>query len=228
VTFAIFGVGGDGKASERKGALQVVDVLGPHVSKAKVTEVNDPYRAPVLNGDVLINPAWSATDRQHVAIAGLIDLTGEGNNEIEEFMRTLRKQGVVIDAYLDLRDMSVKGGKITAKTNYLILGESPDVQGNTSGKLLDDPRVARKQDILGKIGDMRKEANDLGVTIVPLQRFVALTGYRLPKGARKVEGKGVGYDNPDVFKEPKDSGKKSDRPAAKDKDKEMKKDDDDK
>ena len=47
-------------------------------------------------------------------LAGLFDLTGEGRDNIEEFMRTLRKEGTVIDAYLDLKDLTVKGDSFIA------------------------------------------------------------------------------------------------------------------
>ena len=40
-------------------------------------------------------------------------------------MRSLKREGIVVDAYLDLRDNDVKGTGMTLKTDYLIVGESP-------------------------------------------------------------------------------------------------------
>jgi hypothetical protein len=192
VTFSIFPAGAGGKTSgERKGALEVVDVLGPHLSRAKIIEVTDPNRDPIVTGDFLINPAWSPNNRTHVAIAGLIDLTGEGRDNIDEFMKNLKREGIVIDAYLDLNDLSIKGEGITLKTDYLILGEAPldKVSASTN---VNDPRFQRKKDVAEAIEKMRLEANKLGVAVVPLRRFAVQTGYRLPKGVGI--GGGLGYD----------------------------------
>ena len=69
--------------------------------------------------------------REHVAIAGFIDLVGDGRDATPELVRMLEKQGVVVDIWLDLRDMSLKGAnkdkeeKITRQTSYLIMGDSP-------------------------------------------------------------------------------------------------------
>src|SRR5207248_6312787 len=99
-----------------------------------------------------------------------------------EFMRALRRQNIVIDAYLDLKDATVKG-KMDHKTDYFILGEQPDLNSSTPIKE-SDTRFDRKTEILEKIAGMRLEAQRLGVTIVPVRRFAELTGYQLPQGPR--------------------------------------------
>src|SRR5262249_44579428 len=71
LTFSIFGTGANGKAlAQRKGALEITNILGPTLSKARITEMTDGSRDPVLKGDLLFNPAWTKSLRQHVAIAG--------------------------------------------------------------------------------------------------------------------------------------------------------------
>ena len=194
VTFSIFSASTGGKiGGERKGAMEVVDVLGPHLAKAKITEVVDPNRDPIVTGDLLINPTWSSGNQTHVAIAGLIDMTGEGRDETDEFMRTLKREGIVVDAYLDLRDMEVKGTGMNLKTDYLIVGETPDLLTLREREFkVGDPRNERKAAILDKMTEMRKQATELGVTVVPLRRFAMLTGYRLPKGVGV--NVGAGYD----------------------------------
>jgi hypothetical protein len=195
LTFSVFGTGQGGKADNvRKGSIEVVDVLAPHLSQAKITEVVDPGRNPLLKGDLLINPAWNPQTREHVAIAGMIDLTGEGRDNTEEFLNNLKKQGMVIDAFLDLNDLTVKGEGMTTETTYLILGAQPEFSERENIKL-DETADARrpdvkKLDIIRKVAEMQKEANEKGITIVPLHKFVAWTGYRLPKGAGVTSGFG--------------------------------------
>jgi len=206
----------------RKGAVEVVDVLDAHLSTAKITEVVDASRNPILTGDLLINPAWSPQGREHVAIAGFIDLTGEGRNNIDEFMNNLKKQGMVIDAWLDLNDVTVKGDGITMDTNYLIVGSQPQFRERDIIKA-DDPTLQQKSKIMDMIAGMQKEATEKGVTVVPLQKFVAMTGYRLPKGAGVTVG--FGFEGRQKKTQPADAKaaeKKSDK-----KDKEEKKDDND-
>jgi hypothetical protein len=223
LTFSIFGSGSDGRSTNdvRKGSLEVVSVLEPHFSTAKITEIVDPARNPIMTGDLLINPAWSPTQREHVALAGLIDLTGDGNDYSEEFMRNLRQQGVVIDAYLDLKDLTLKGDGITLKTDYLIVGEQPEIDPTkTSGR-----KIERDKEIYDKIAALTNDANRLGVSVVPFRRFVQLTGYRLPRGAsvqQRYNFESVRTPAPTPAPaDRKEPAKKDDKPAAK----EEKKDD---
>ena len=141
LTFSVFGVGPDGKpigfsvtgdndqvTSQPKADLEILNVVEAHLSTAKITHVYDAGANPVGVGDVIFNPAWNPTVRQHVAIAGLIDLTGDGRDSTLEFVRNLEKQNIIVDSYLDLRDMTVKGKGIGLQTNYLVLGELPEFE----------------------------------------------------------------------------------------------------
>jgi cytoskeletal protein RodZ len=227
LTFSIFSSeSGSQSNAERKGALEIVDVLEPHMSMAKITEVTDPNRNPIVTGDVLINPAWSPTNQIHVGVAGLIDLTGEGRDNTDEFLRNLRREGIVVDAYLDLHDVAIKGDGMTIKTDYLIRGEMPSFDLNGPLKL-EDQRVQRKEEILSKIAAMEKQASELGATVVPFRRFVLLTGYKLPRGVGVQPGAGYDFLRPSETLSPveKPAAKKAEKPAAK---KEKKEDDEDK
>jgi len=227
LTFSIFGSGSDSRERrERKGALEIVDVLSAHLSTAKITEVADPNSSPLLPGDLLINPAWSPSNRIHVAIAGLIDLTGEGRDNIDEFKRNLEREGIVIDAYFDWKDMSIKGEGMTHQTDYLIRGEGPKLEyGNAVRE--GDTRMSRKMDIGKKITEMETQANQLGATVVPLRRFVALTGYKLPKGAGVLGGSGYEFIRPQEIA-PVEPKEKPDKKEPDGKDDKEKKDDTDK
>jgi hypothetical protein len=191
--FSVFSAGTTPKSGrERKAALQVAQVLQPHLSMARISDVTDPRGDPVVTGDQLYNPTWSSALREHVAIAGVIDLTGLGRDDMPTFIRALERQGVVVDAYLDLKDRAIKGKGIGIQTSYLILGEEPSLENYSLGKdeaeNRADPRVA----LLGKISDMKADAARLGITIVPVRRFLSLTGYQMPRIT--VNGKGSHYD----------------------------------
>jgi hypothetical protein len=217
LTFSIFGQGAPGRAgNERKGALEIVDVLGPHYAAGKITEVVDSSRNPIMVGDVLVNPNWTPGQSEHVAIAGIIDLTGDGRDSTAEFINSLKRQGTVIDAYLDLSDMTVKGDGMNPDTSYLIMGEIPDIGGTFRFEA--GAEVDRKQKIIGAMSEMKAEADRLGVPAVPLKRFVALTGYKLPPAGARGARIGAPAPRPEAT-EKAPSRKASDKAAPKEKEK---------
>jgi hypothetical protein len=183
LTFTVFTAGRDGRAvGEPKGTIEVMTVIGDHLSAAKITEAVSAVQNPIMQGDLLYNLAWSPGMREHVAIAGFIDLTGDGRDGTLEFKQQLENQGIIVDAYLDLRDLGFKGKGLTQNTSFLVLGEMPDVEQHfqIGGVSI---QMERAQDILTKVSEIRNEATKLGVTIVPVRRFMALIGYRPPRNA---------------------------------------------
>lgn len=180
LTFSVYRNSADGRAQgERKAALEVVSVVGPHVSAARITETRDPSRDPIMPDDLIFNPVWSPSLREHVAIAGLIDLMGDGRDNTQEFVHSLQAQGIVVDAYLDLRDMTIKGNGMTMQTNYLVVGENPDF-GVAAQTGKGNANTERKKDVLEQMGKMRTEAEHLGIQVLGARRFMTLIGYKLP------------------------------------------------
>jgi predicted nucleic acid-binding Zn-ribbon protein len=183
VTFAVLPAGSTGKAAasrERKGAIEVIEVLEDHLSTAKVLEAVNASRDPLLPGDLLFNPAWNPNQRTHVALAGIIDINGDGIDDTPDLIRMLERQGVVVDAFLDLKDRTVKGPGITERTEYLIYGEKPLISAVAT--LEANPVTQAALDVMGKMEEMKKKATDLGAQPVQFRRFLLLMGYKLPKG----------------------------------------------
>jgi hypothetical protein len=184
ITYDVYGpdgkpaVGADGKPEkEGKATLEVTNILGDHLAQARVTSLRDEGKDPIMRGDLLFNPGWDPNTRQHVAITGLVDLTGEGRDDMNEFVRNLQRQGVIVDAYLDLKDLTIKGKGIDRQTDYLILGPIP-VTGS------DPTREDKRRDtIVKEMADMQQKATDNGVTLISLRKFLALSGYHVPRGA---------------------------------------------
>jgi hypothetical protein len=180
LTFSVFG-----PDHTRKGTIEVTEVVNPHLSMARITEMVDPNHNPIMPEDVLINPAWTPNSRTHVAIGGLIDLTGDGKDSSEEFVRNLTREGMVIDALMDLKDATVKGPGMTVNTEFFILGEEPKF---SEGILEGNVRYERKKELSEKLTEMKKQASDLGITIVSVKRFAALTGYQMPRATGVTQG----------------------------------------
>jgi len=179
---------GDGRLAdappEMKGAIEVMDVIGPTASSCRITYELDPVRNPIRPKDNLFNPAWTPGMKEHIAIAGMIDLNGDGLDDNDEFIRMLEKQGVVVDSYIDLKDRQIKGKGITLQTSYLILGPSPDLDGtfNTGG--IDtggDPRSIVKREVINQMTKMQNQAKELGVQPMSARRFLSMNGIKLPR-----------------------------------------------
>lgn len=182
LSFSVLPSGSTGKsaaARERKGAIEVVTVLEPHLSACKILEVTNPLRDPLLSGDLLFNPAWNPSQREHVAIAGIIDLNGDGVDDAPDLIRALEKQGIAVDAWLDLKNRQIVGPGITERTTYLILGERPTLPPNMPVE--GNPIATAMVGALGKITEMENKSRDLGVMKVPYRRFLSMIGYKLPK-----------------------------------------------
>jgi hypothetical protein len=172
LTFSIHGVSADGRPNpEPKGTLEVVNVVGPHLSQTRITSIKDRNRDPVLERDVLYNPSWDPNIKKHVAIAGIVDLTGDGRDSLFEFMRNLERQNIVVDAYVDPKDGSPKG-QVTFRTDFLIMGTVPDRGG------------AGEKAILNGQNRLESEAKKYGVPKMGLYQYLDTIGYRLPHSAR--------------------------------------------
>jgi hypothetical protein len=195
LTFTVHGVGPDGKPEQAaKATLEVVNVLGEHYSQARITGLRvqrldrsetllppdqvvparDRVLSPVAKGDVLYNAVWSPGLKKHVAVAGIVDLGGEGRNSMAEFIRHLERQNVVVDAYLDPVDLTPRGPGITVQTDYLILGGGVELL----------PEAAQREGYAKKLQEgidaLRQQAKNSGVKEVNLRQYLDQIGYRLP------------------------------------------------
>jgi hypothetical protein len=205
MTFSVFGAGPGGRSNDiYKGSVEVVRVERS-ISQAKITEVRDPNRNPIVPGDLLFNPAWIPGLKQHVAIAGIVDMKGDGSDYTNDFMRTLERQGIVIDAYLDLKKKKIEGRGVSRQTDFLILGEPPDIGSGIISA--DDPRAKERENLLKLWNQMQEEAAKNGVVILPVRKFMVQAGIRPPRG--------TSYERPiDYTRErqaPKDAPKPPDK-----------------
>jgi hypothetical protein len=191
-TFTVLPVGGswrniDEQQAQIKGQIEVVEVLGPYSSRAKILDEKQPIRDPIRTKDQLYNVAWTPGARDHIAFAGIIDLNGDGVDDNLEFIRILERQGNVVDSWLDLRDRQIKGKGMSLATKYLVLGPEVQLTEEESKHLDSDPRAAAKQEIVTKMGQMREEARRFGVQVIDARKFLSMIGYKVPERPAQAE-----------------------------------------
>jgi len=178
-TFSIHSRSLDGKMTlTPKGTLEVVRVIGPHLARARVTSTRDPKSDPIVKGDALFSATWDPDRPKHVAILGLVDLGGEGVESSDDFRKLLTRQGVVVDAYIDTKNAKTPAlkGDVTSRTDYLILGDNLDAA--RSDKRNDKEFVTR----FDKINqELKQKAQNNGVTVLTLRRYLDMIGYKPPK-----------------------------------------------
>jgi len=201
VTFNVFGKGWENKAEgELKGTIEVLRV-GATTSVARITSLyeptgreillHDPTRGralresenPIKKDDLLFHLFWGS----HVVVAGNVNWSGyasdspaEQMRNLFDFLRLLEKQGVIIDAYVDLTDGQLKGA-ITGKTRFLIRGDALAGEGKEEGK------GDRGKVINDKIAELRNFAADKGLFIISAENFANVVGYRRPHSAAQLE-----------------------------------------
>jgi hypothetical protein len=184
-TFSVHSLGRDGKLSPTpKGTVEVIQLVPnePHLARVRVTSVTDAKNDPIVAGDQLFNPTWGPGQPKHVAIAGLADLGGEGTEDAADLRRLLKRQNVVVDAYISTKNdkapevLSDKGGKgdVTSKTNYLIIAEGLEAIPNHAKK--NDKEFKKAFD--DQVSQLRSKATANGVTVISLQRYLDMIGYK--------------------------------------------------
>ena len=108
--------------AEKKASVEVVDIMGPHLAEARITD--DKPGNPIVPGDVVYTPIWAPGKRIHFALAGLLDMDGDGRSDLDRIRNIIAVNGAVVDAYQEPSGKIV--GKITPETNFLVKGLPPD------------------------------------------------------------------------------------------------------
>lgn len=236
LTFMVFGPGWNQRAEKSlKGTIEVLRVLDRETSLARITSLydaegleialNDPSLGrvqreasnPMKEGDLLFNLTFGL----RVAVAGVFNPNGlPGNSpldqmrQLQSFAHLLERQGVVVDAYIDLMDGKIKGSGLTNRTRYLVIGdglrtedrEAPakeKEEGKEEGKEKEAKgkeakempakeadtggNDERAQRLAESIQTLKKEAVERGMFIISADNFLNIIGYRRPRSANDLE-----------------------------------------
>ena len=154
-TFSIFSRGTDGLVeSTPKGRIEVTQILGDHVAMCRILEDNLPEI--ILPGDLVFTPAWSPGQQIHLAITGLVDMTGNGRSDLALLKNLIELNGGVVD------------DEVSVETRYLVVGQ--DRGASPDGK----QTAAEKADYHDKIA----AAQEIGIDQLSVDKLLTLMGWR--------------------------------------------------
>ncbi len=163
VTFSVYsGDESDALKADTKGSIEVTKILGPHMAEARIT--SDVPTRPLMEGDKVYSQVWNRGRQVGFAIAGFIDMEGDGKPDIDELKSVIQLNNGKVDAIPG--DTGLVDGEMTVDTRYLILGKYPE--STVSGG--DVQRQAWEK--------MTETADRLGIETITLDEFLTLMGWK--------------------------------------------------
>ncbi|HEV3021669.1 MAG TPA: hypothetical protein VGX76_04355 [Pirellulales bacterium] len=177
VTFSVVGANETvGKNQPTKGRIEVTELLGPHFSECRI--LGDKITDPLVTGDKIFTPLFHPGRSVGIAIVGLIDLTGDGEDDRDMVVDMIHMAGGTVDAQVDLKT-DKQEGNLNINTRYLIVGKEPE-----------DAKVGEG------FTKIQREAQRLNVEIINADKFLDLVGWKNMKQTIKFGKKGNVNDVP--------------------------------
>jgi hypothetical protein len=114
-----------------------------------------------MPGDNIFSVVWEAGRAEHFALAGKLDLDGDGESDRQRVHDLIALNGGIIDA--EVTGEGTRSGKMSVNTRYLVLGDQPGPEGSERDAY----------------SSLFTEAQTLGVEMIPLGRFLDYLGYKV-------------------------------------------------
>ncbi|MBM3998338.1 MAG: hypothetical protein FJ297_02145 [Planctomycetes bacterium] len=165
--------------SKPKARIEVTRVLDDHLAEARI--VNDQVKNPIVRGDLIYSPAWTAGMQVRFALAGFMDADGDGNSDRELVRNLIHGSNGKIDA--EMQDDGKVTGTLEVGTRFLVLGDRPTDR--------DNPEVQKQ------FSALMDDAQRYGVEILKVGDLLNLMGWKLE--ARTVQ-LNEGTDTGDGFR----------------------------
>lgn len=147
-----------------KANLQVTKIQGPHLALARVIARPD-IKTPIIPGDRVYSPFWAPGRTVKIALAGQIDVDEDGRPDNEAIRGQILAAGAQVVAELNSEGRAV--GKLTSSVRFLVVGEDPRIAD------ADAIDVQEQDDFIKEIGEYRRKAGELGITIIPAWKLQA-------------------------------------------------------
>ena len=104
-----------------KGTVEVTRVLDDHRAECRI--VDDKFDDPITKYDKVFTAFWMPGQQKHFAFSGIMNLNGDGHNQVKAAIALVKNYGGVVDCWLD--EHGGKQGSITANTECIVHGDDP-------------------------------------------------------------------------------------------------------
>ncbi|MGA2619270.1 MAG: hypothetical protein ABSF26_16805 [Thermoguttaceae bacterium] len=159
-TFNVYSANpGDISKAVKKATIEVTNVSDGH-SEARIVE--DKNADPITPGDKIHTPLWRPGERTHYALAGFMDLDGNGRNAVSTVRNLIIVHGGAVDCWLN--EQWKRTGEMNANTRYLVVGDEPVGRGSPEA--------------LEAFTLMNNEAQKLNIHKMPLSELKQKMGYQ--------------------------------------------------
>jgi hypothetical protein len=146
------------KDAKVKATIQVTQIQGPHLAQARVVAFPE-IRNPIIPGDKIFSPFWAPGRVIKIALAGNIDIDGDGRPDNEALKGQIRAAGAVVAA--EVTPAGGVSGKLDATIRFMVVGDDPELSNRATEE--DDDSIAT----IAAMGKIRAKASELGLTIIP-------------------------------------------------------------
>jgi hypothetical protein len=148
------------QAAGPKASIEVVRTTGPHSAIARIHW--DSAADPIVPGDRVYSPLWTAGKRERFCLVGDFDLTGDGKNDRELLKKIIQRNGGIIDC--ELRDDGSRVGSLSPATDWFVRGTAPSTEENAT--------ISQRQT------ELQRDAEKLGVQVMTDLELYRYLGYR--------------------------------------------------
>jgi hypothetical protein len=155
ISFSVYGADDNNAArAEKKGSIEVTKVIDAHMAEARITD--DTLSEPILPGDKIYTPIWHPGRKVHFALAGFIDIDGDGTSDRDRVQDLIVSNGGVLDE------------ELSVNTRYLIDGGVAELGRNVS---------EAEQEQTRSYSEMISQANKHGIRRIFVSDFLDNVGF---------------------------------------------------
>lgn len=152
-------------AAVNKGSIEVINITDNHMAECRILQ-HSPAN-PILPGDVIYTPVWQPGQQDHFALAGTLDIDGDGQDDTRRVQELIQLNGGAVD------------NEITVNTRYVVVGKV-------------DEASDKSEATFKALGDAKK----FGIQQIKLSQFLEMMGYaaKAVEGSFAA-GEGMRYPN---------------------------------
>lgn len=141
-----------------KATIQVSQVQGPHLAQGRVVARPD-ISSPIIPGDKIFSPFWAPGRTVKIALAGNIDIDGDGRNDNAAIKGQILAAGAEVTA--EISSTGAVTGKLDPTIRFLVVGQDPDASNDQNAAAI------------ATLGNVKARAAELGLTVIPAWKLEA-------------------------------------------------------